>query len=206
LAVTGAANNGSGLIRLTVSSTTGLATGDVRTVRNVGGVSNATGTWTITVVTGTTLDLQGSTFSGTYTSGGIIGGSIDAMTFPWDDYSTASLPTISAFNTSSELGFFAGDTLEATLESAEQSLDGRRMLVNGIWPHTDAATVYGRVVTRSTLHGTDAEGTENLLNDDGFIPLLGEGRYVRGRVRIPAATSWSWSSGFDPDFVRGGRY
>lgn len=72
LTVTGAANNGSGLIRLTMASTSTLATGMRVTVRNVGGVPNATGNWNITVISATTVDLIGSTFAGTYTSGGTL--------------------------------------------------------------------------------------------------------------------------------------
>jgi hypothetical protein len=68
--VTGAANNGSGLIRITTSAAHNLATGQVVTISGVGGVSNANGTFVVTVITGTTFDLQGSSMSGTYTSGG----------------------------------------------------------------------------------------------------------------------------------------
>jgi hypothetical protein len=71
LAVTGAANNGSGLIRLTTTAQSRqLRTGDSVVVSGVGGVPNATGTWPVTVITPTTCDLVGSTFAGTYTSGG----------------------------------------------------------------------------------------------------------------------------------------
>jgi hypothetical protein len=74
--VTGAANNGSGLVRLTVSSTTGWATGQTKTVENItwNGSNPANGTWTITVVDGTHIDLQGSSFSGSYNSGGTVTG------------------------------------------------------------------------------------------------------------------------------------
>ena len=72
LSVTGAANNGSGLIRITVASTATLVTGQKVTLASVGGVSNANGTFTITVISTTTFDLQSSTFSGTYTSGGTV--------------------------------------------------------------------------------------------------------------------------------------
>lgn len=71
LAVTGAVNNGSGLIRLTVN-TTGLTTGTVVVVAGVGGISNAIGTWIATIFDGTHLDLQGSVFAGAYTSGGTV--------------------------------------------------------------------------------------------------------------------------------------
>ena len=60
------------------------------------------------------------------------------------------------------------------------------------------------VVTRDTLHATTAtEGTEGTLNDDGYVPLLDEGRYVRARVRIPAATEWSFATGVEPDAMPG---
>jgi hypothetical protein len=69
LHVTGAANNGSGLIRITITAH-GYVTGDEVNILNVGGVPNATGQWIVTVVTANTFDLQGSTWGGGYTSGG----------------------------------------------------------------------------------------------------------------------------------------
>lgn len=71
--ITGAADNGAGLIRLTVGSTADLATGNPITVRGVGGFLGANGNWTITVVDGTHVDLQGSnstsvTATGTFAS------------------------------------------------------------------------------------------------------------------------------------------
>jgi hypothetical protein len=69
-AVTGAANNGSGLIRLTVPGH-GLSAGHSVLVTGVGGVPNANGTWwTIQIVNLNTIDLTGSSFAGAYTSGG----------------------------------------------------------------------------------------------------------------------------------------
>jgi hypothetical protein len=68
--VTGAANNGSGLIRLTVDSTSTFTTNDEGSVSSVGGTTEADGTWLVTVISGTTMDLQGSTFTNTYTNGG----------------------------------------------------------------------------------------------------------------------------------------
>jgi hypothetical protein len=204
LAISDADDNGSGLIRITVASTATLTTGDVKTISGVLGTTEANGSWTITVINGTTFDLQGSTFANAYVSGGVVGGSIDALPFSLDSISAATLPNIAAFGADSKLGFFTGETLEAELETAEQALSPKRMLINGMWPVTDAATVYGSVATRDTLHATSAtEGTEGELNDDGYIPLLDEGRYVRGRVRIPAETVWSFVSGIEPDAMPG---
>ena len=82
LAVTGAIDNGSGLIRLKVPGHS-FVTGNTARVQNVGGifqppppgftpVNNATGDWTITVFDANYIDLDKSVFVGSYTSGGVI--------------------------------------------------------------------------------------------------------------------------------------
>ena len=79
LSITGTANNGSGLIRLTVTSTATFATGQVKKVAGVVGTTEANGSWTITVVDATHIDLQGSTFANNYVSGGTIGGGFEEI-------------------------------------------------------------------------------------------------------------------------------
>lgn len=68
ITVTGAVNSG-GLIRLTATAH-GRATNDKVFVTGVGGVPNADGGWIVTVIDANTVDLQGSTFAGAFTSGG----------------------------------------------------------------------------------------------------------------------------------------
>lgn len=68
--VSGAASGTGAVIRLTVSSTTNIVTGNVVFIRDVGGLSAANGVQTVTVIDGTHLELQGTTFAATYTSGG----------------------------------------------------------------------------------------------------------------------------------------
>lgn len=68
-AIAGAANNGSGLIRLTISAH-GWESGDTIIVAGVGGVTGSAGTWPITVVDSSHVDLLDSAWSGAYTSGG----------------------------------------------------------------------------------------------------------------------------------------
>ncbi len=67
--VAGVANNGSGLVRVTCSAAHGLVTGDLVNTYGISGVP-ANGLFVVTVVDGTRVDLQGSTFSGTWTGGG----------------------------------------------------------------------------------------------------------------------------------------
>jgi hypothetical protein len=69
-AITGAANNGSGLIRITALNHTFRAS-DRITITGVGGTVEANGkNRQINVITGNTFDLAGSTFTNAYTSGG----------------------------------------------------------------------------------------------------------------------------------------
>lgn len=70
--ITAVTDNGSGAIRLTIGITSGFITGQRVIVNNVGGVTDANGDWTITVVSNTEIDLNQSTFSGSYTSGGYV--------------------------------------------------------------------------------------------------------------------------------------
>jgi hypothetical protein len=68
--ITGAASNGGpNLIRITAASHP-FSTGDRVAIGNVGGTTEANAAWTITKIDANTFDLQGSTFTNTYTSGG----------------------------------------------------------------------------------------------------------------------------------------
>lgn len=71
LAISGAANNGSGLIRITSAVNT-FVTGNRVAISGVQGTTEANGIWTITVISGTQFDLQASTFTSTYSSGGYV--------------------------------------------------------------------------------------------------------------------------------------
>ena len=71
VAVSNAVDNGSGLVRLTTAAH-GLSTGNKVYIKGIVGTTEANGLWTVTVVDATTLDLQGSTFTNTYTSGGTV--------------------------------------------------------------------------------------------------------------------------------------
>lgn len=215
IAITGAASNGGpGLIRLTVATInlpamtpavdgavqpTQLATGAQIDVANVVGTTEANGTWTITVINSTHIDLQGSTFANAYVSGGVIAGPIDAMTVSLDSYPAASEPAVSVFNPSSKLGFMDGPNLEAKLESMEKGDFGTRIFLTGFRPATDATACMGSVSSRERLQDTRVYSTEYPLTAQGLIPARISTRYARGKLRIPYATSWSFAMGIEPE-------
>jgi hypothetical protein len=200
-AISGAADNGSGLIRLTVSSTTDWATGDIKEVASVGGTTEANGSWTITVVDGTHIDLDGSTFTNAYTSGGYVAGSIDDLEVSLDEFSAATLNQMAVVTSAHKLAYFTGDNLEATLESAEQSGISKRLFIRGYYPLTDAPSAYASTAARENLNATPAYSTEQELNAQGFCPQRVSTRHARAKIRIPAATSWTYITAVEPDFT-----
>jgi hypothetical protein len=131
-----------------------------------------------------------------------ISSSIDALTVSLDSFATAVQPQIAQFSSSHVLGFFTGNNLEATLESAEQGTAGQEIYVNGFRPITDAATVYGSVSWRQALNATPTIGTEQAMQArTGNVNLRREARYIRFKQRIPAATTWTFAAGIEPDPV-----
>lgn len=70
--ISNAADNGSGLIRLTVDTTNGMITGQQVTVADIVGTTEANGNWTVTVISVTQIDLDGSAFTNAYVSGGYV--------------------------------------------------------------------------------------------------------------------------------------
>jgi hypothetical protein len=134
-----------------------------------------------------------------------ISSSLDALTLSLDSYATAVQPQIAQFNNTHVLGFFAGTNLEATLESAEQGTDDNRITVRGFRPITDAATLYGSVSYRDNPSATATAGTEVLVNArTGRCDMMRDTRYSRFKVRIPAATTWTFSAGVVPDITTNG--
>lgn len=206
LSISGTANNGAGLIRITVSSTTGLSTGQIKAVSGVAGTTEANGNWKITVIDGTHVDLQGSTYAHAYVSGGVVGGSLDDLPFSLDDISTSAFTQLSIVSGDHTLGFFSGSAMEATVETPEQVIDedGNRVFVSGLRPISDATLLYGSLLTRSTLQEPATYTSEVAVNSFGVCPQRRSARYVRARVRVPDGEAWSIIKAIEPKFLREG--
>ena len=133
-----------------------------------------------------------------------ISSSIDAMTLTLDAYATSVQPEIGLFNSSHTLGYLRGDNLEATLETSEQGTDGRTVNLIGWRPITDAATVYGKLKYRQTQQASVTTSSEMLINSrTGRVDIRKDARYLRMVHRIPAATTWTFIAGVEPEVQRG---
>jgi hypothetical protein len=129
-----------------------------------------------------------------------ISSSIDALIPSLDSFATSVSPEIAAFNSSHVLGFFRGANLEASMETGAQELQpGRRVFVSAFRPITDAPTVYGSVGTRERLDAAEVITAEQPMDTSGQVPQRASTRYARGRIRIPAGTSWNFASGVEPE-------
>lgn len=203
LQVLGAANNGAGLIRLTLNETSNqyydIAGQNFIVVQGVIGTVEANGTWVVNIIDPTHIDLIGSTFVHAYVSGGAIGGSLDALPFSLDSISKASAAELSAFSPTAKLGFFAGPTLEAVMETAEGDPQGRTVEINGVRPITDCETAMCSLGSRLSPSGAVLYSVEAIVDDQGWAPQLVESRYVRGKTRIPAGAVWTYAGGMQPD-------
>ncbi len=122
-----------------------------------------------------------------------------------DPFATAVQPEIGQVSGAHVLGFFRGTNLEATMESAEQGTDENRVTIRGFRPVTDAATLYGSVSYRDTPSTAATPGSEVPVNArTGRCDVRRDTRYSRFKVRIPAATSWTFCAGVIPDLTTGG--
>jgi hypothetical protein len=136
----------------------------------------------------------------------VYGSNIDTINLSsFDAVSNAAYSQVSGVNAAHQLGFLTGGALEATMDTPEQGGDGRRIRVRGFRPVSDAPVVFGSISTRDTAHATPSYGAEVAVNAIGVCPFNAETRYARGRIRIPAGTSWNFAAGVEPDVVPSGK-
>lgn len=143
-------------VRLTVSSTTGMTTGDTRTVFGIVGTTEANGTWVITVIDGTHIDLQGTTFANVYISGGSVNGR-------WDTTNTNNWVTTTG-------GTNYGQTVPSSADSVtlDASSGGGTVTVN--------ATISITTLTMGQFGGTlDFSANNNNITLSGVMSITGTG-------------------------------
>jgi hypothetical protein len=209
ITISNAANNGAGLIRLTVSGlsagsgagNTNLAIANSVEVYGVTGTTEANGNWAFTIVDATHIDLLGSGFVHAYTGGGAIGGSLDQLPFSLDSISTGALAQLCGVSQAHAIGFYAGANLAATLQTAEQGDGTARVRVQGLRPVTDALAALGAVAYRDTLQAVPTVSPATAIDALGRCPQNVSARYARGQVVIPYGAAWSFAAGLEPLFV-----
>lgn len=129
---------------------------------------------------------------------------IDSMTLSLDDYATAVQPQLAQFDNTNTLGFFSGQSMEATIQTGEQGGDDQRLNIRGFRPIIDAQTVMGLLSYRDTQQAPSISTDEMGLSRIGKIDIRRDTRYGRFQIRVPAGTNWTFAAGIVPDFSQGG--
>jgi len=153
-AISNAANNGSGSIRITAASNS-YTTGSRVVISGVTGTTEANGSWLVTVINSTTFDLQGSTYTNAYVSGGI------------------AIAAVSGFGNTSSGGSISNSAL-VTNEGFAQS--GVNALRNGVL----VESYDGLVISHTTLRGEYGLRVNPVMVGSGVIAdslVLDRSRY-----------------------------
>lgn len=126
---------------------------------------------------------------------------LDAMTISLDSPRfLGGKPIFAAFDSDYRLGFFDGQSLEATLDTADLSFaEGRRAKMRAFRPVTDAPTVFGQVGNKETWNDLFLVwGTERQASfRTGRVTINQAGWTHRIRVRIPAEQQWTGIAGIE---------
>lgn len=230
------ASNGAGgfYVRVAVSNTAGMSTAAQQTVygtwnitqaignaalyasiynvfNNIASGGSGFGTWPINIIDSGHVDLIGSLWNGssTYSSGGVLGGNIELITFSLDTVSLASVPFVSMINSSGAMGVFNGPAMQAIIETAEYGTNEKRTFVKGFRVISDAPAVFGSVSYRDNPQAAYNYTNEIGIDQTGTCLVDGGGvdsRYSRARLRIPASTVWTYAMAVEPDVTLTGTY
>jgi hypothetical protein len=115
-----------------------------------------------------------------------------------------------AFDADRKLCLFDGVNREAVLSTGTfQPIPGMIADVTELWPvcDVDSGLVEGAIAwRRKRLSETETVSPFAPMNDDGFCPVMAEGRYLRGIVRIMKGARWTEANGVFSDGQPAGEF
>lgn len=131
----------------------------------------------------------------------VLGYTFQTMPYPLDSRVwTGGRWNIGAFDTTHSFGFFSGTPLAATIDTSETNLNPAgglgKSFVNRIWPLVDTSSAQATIGVRDRL--ADAvtwEPAGSMTATTGSVPIRATGVFHRGRVTIPAGTTWTHAQG-----------
>jgi hypothetical protein len=174
IAVSGAANNGSGLVRITTASAHGLVTGDLVNLFGLTGLGAASYRATATVVDATRLDLQGTSFSGSWGGGGTLAiwnNRRQGTAFRIESSDVAEF--VNCFCYGYDIGFDLGDAAQS-IQLHNCSVDDRLGLTD---PLTLGAWIRGTAF-RTKWVGGFISSMATAIRVDSSSPTQGENQFV----------------------------
>lgn len=114
---------------------------------------------------------------------------------------TGGRSLLACVDTNHKLNTFTGANLAAVVDTSEvQPIPNSRAMITMARPIVDGGAPSVAIATRNRIVDTATYGTAVAMDANGFCPLRSEGRYLRGRITIPAGSSFVHIQGLDiPD-------
>ena len=107
-------------------------------------------------------------------------------------------PGLGAFDTDNKFALFAGNPVEAIVQTGNgQVIPGRRGYVSGWRPLTDAANATSRVASSERPQSNVEWKAPGNINAAGRVTRSASGRYFRFEVQIPEGEDWEHLQGVD---------
>ncbi len=117
----------------------------------------------------------------------------------------SNVPKLAAFSSDKLVGFFAGDTMEALIDTEEAQLaSGRRAFVSMVRPIVDGGTLAVALGTRDRPNDTMTVGSYVAQNNSGECLFRSAARQHKARLKIAAGSTWSNAQGIDVRAARDG--
>jgi hypothetical protein len=115
---------------------------------------------------------------------------------------------LAAFTQNHKFANFGGSNMQAVIETTEgQIFPGRRGLATEIWPLVDGGTAITATLGYRNLPTESMQyASASTMNAVGFCPVRIDSRYLKARVTIPAASSWTHAIGINAVGKRSGTY
>ncbi len=130
----------------------------------------------------------------------VLGYSLDTMPFILDSRVwTGGNLLLGLFDTTHSLNFFTGTPLAATVDTQEmQPIAGKVTRIVNSRPLVDGnAAPSVSIGTRNRQVDSISFGSAVPMNSLGTSPQRTIGRYIRGRITVPSASSWTHISGLE---------
>ncbi len=127
-------------------------------------------------------------------------GTIDTLPYSLDSlvWQGAKTFILGGFYTDHTFGTFSGANLAAQIDTGDtQPFPGRRATIRSARPIVDGGSPTIAVGTRQTQQASVSWGAATSATTDGLVPLRSNGRYIRYRLAVPAASTWTWAQGID---------
>lgn len=107
---------------------------------------------------------------------------------------------LGAFDTNHNLAFFNGSSLAAVVDTEEiQPFSGQRAFIRNTRPLVDGGAPIVAMATRELLTNAITFGNAAAMNTLGWCPQRTSGRYIRGRIFMPAGSSFTHLEGLELD-------